>query len=157
MQARAWGLADRALLLIGNVTECQAARGEAKLLEDAFEAVIGAIFLDGGYAAVQRVLLPWMSTADRDQPPQLSPKTRLQEAAQSGWKQLPVYEIVGREGPPHEPVFHAEVSLMLGKDAEPEVLGRGRGGSIKVAEALAAEQAMDHLVKAGLVQADEVD
>ncbi len=103
------------------------------ILADAFEAVLGAIFLDAGFAiaagVVERIFgsrLNAQVTAPRD------PKTALQEWAQARRLPLPAYNEVGREGPAHAPIFVVEVMV---KGQSPE---RGRAGSKREAERLAA-------------------
>ncbi len=123
-------------------------RGEAEqgglasrnLLADACEAVIAALFLDGGYEAARRFIERWWRPllAEQAEPPQ-DVKTALQEWAQARGLPLPTYRLVEREGPAHDPVFDIEVSL---PDRPP---ARGRGRSRRVAEAAAAEQLLERL------------
>ncbi len=94
------------------------------ILADAFEALLGAIFLDAGFEAAAGVIerlfkdrLASQRTAPRD------PKTELQEWAQARRLPLPKYREVGREGPVHAPVFVVEVAV---KGQHP---AQGRGGS----------------------------
>ena len=110
------------------------------ILADALEAVLGAIFLDAGFAAaaacVERLWgerLSAMLAAPRDA------KTTLQEWAQARRLPLPAYREVGREGPPHAPVFVVAVSI---KGHEP---GRGRAGNKREAERLAAVALLERL------------
>ncbi len=110
------------------------------ILADAFEALLGAIFLDAGFVAAATVIerlfdarLSAQLTAPRD------PKTTLQEWAQGRHLPLPAYREVGREGPPHAPVFVVEVAV---KGQPPE---QGRGGSKREAERLAALALVDRL------------
>lgn len=108
--------------------------GKPAILADALEAVIAALFLDGGLTPAERFVAAHMQ-------PQLAAslsgaakdaKTALQEWAAARLQQVPRYEVVGIEGPPHEPRF--TVSVALGDD-EPEL---GRGGSKRAAEQEAA-------------------
>jgi ribonuclease-3 len=113
----------------------QSGLGSRNLLADACEAVIAALFLDGGYAAAERFVQRWWRPLLAEQggePPQ-DVKTALQEWAQARALPLPVYRLVGREGPAHDPLFDIEVSL----PNRPPALGRGR--SRRAAEAAAAE------------------
>jgi ribonuclease III len=112
------------------------------ILADAFEALLGAVFLDGGFAAAAGVVerlfesrLTAPLTAPRD------PKTTLQEWAQARRLPLPSYREVGREGPPHAPVFVIEASI---KGQEPT---QARAGSKREAERLAAETLLERLTK----------
>ena len=103
------------------------------ILADALEALLGAIFLDAGFAAaaacVERLWgdrLTSQAAAPRD------PKTALQEWAQARRLPLPAYREVGREGPPHAPLFVVDVAI---KGHEPgagarrqQARGRASGG-----------------------------
>jgi ribonuclease III len=118
----------------------QAGLGRRSLLADACEAVIAALFLDGGYGAAQRFVERWWQPllAEQAEPP-LDVKTALQEWAQARALPLPVYRLVGREGPAHDPLFDVEVSL----PDRPPALGRGR--SRRAAETAAAESLLARL------------
>jgi ribonuclease-3 len=116
-------------------------RGEAEqggrnrnMLADACEAVIAALFLDGGYEAARRFIERWWQPllAEQTAPP-LDVKTALQEWAQARGLPLPSYRLAGQEGPAHDPLFDIEVSLPGHHPA------RGRGRSRRAAEAAAAE------------------
>jgi ribonuclease III len=128
----------------------EAASGGAdkdSLLADALEAVIGAVFLSGGYdaaaALVGRLLgdaIRTTGTADPTDDADLGPvdpKTALQERAAALRLSVPEYRTV-REGPDHAPTFRAEVLV------DGEVLGTGSGGSKKAASQAAADQALRH-------------
>lgn len=120
------------------VAKAEQEAGEAEnpaLLADACEAIIGALFLDGGLEAARRFLVPlWTPLLEADlQPPQDS-KTTLQEWAQGRGLPLPAYREVRREGPPHEPLFTVEVSIK----GHPVMEGEGR--SKRFAEQMAAER-----------------
>ena len=127
-------------------------KGEAKsggghkprLLASALEAVIGAIFLDGGFQAAralverlfdERMSLLAASTVDY----QSDFKTRLQELAQERHKQAPVYKVERESGPDHDKVF--EVSVRVGEAA----LANGTGRSKKSAEQDAARAALEKM------------
>jgi ribonuclease-3 len=110
------------------------------ILADALEAVLGAVFLDAGFApsaacieALWGERLSAALAAPRDA------KTSLQEWAQARRLPLPSYREVGREGPPHAPVFVVDVSI---RGHEP---GRGRAGSKREAERLAAAALLEQL------------
>lgn len=109
------------------------ARARQTVLADALEAVLGAVFLDGGwqaaYAAIARLWTPRIAAAAG--PPQ-DAKTRLQEWAQARRFGLPAYAVQRREGPDHAPLFEAEVSV-TGSGA-----ARGSGASKRIAEQAAA-------------------
>jgi ribonuclease-3 len=111
----------------------QGGRGSRNLLADACEAVIGALFLDGGYDVARRfVERHWQPLmAEQLEPPQ-DTKTALQEWAQGQGLPLPAYRLIASEGPAHDPVFDIEVSLPAREPA------RGRGRSRRAAESDAA-------------------
>jgi ribonuclease-3 len=111
----------------------QGGRGSRNLLADACEAVIGALFIDGGFEAACRfVEQRWQPLlAEQLEPPQ-DAKTALQEWAQAQGLPLPSYRLIASEGPAHDPVFDIEVSLP-GRAAT-----QGRGRSRRAAESDAA-------------------
>jgi ribonuclease-3 len=111
----------------------QGGRGSRTMLADACEAVIAALFLDGGFGAARQFVERWWQPllAEQSEPP-LDVKTALQEWAQGRGLPLPVYRLCGTEGPPHDPVFDIEVSL---PDRDPAY---GRGSSRRAAETAAA-------------------
>ena len=119
----------------------QAAKGvKSAILADAFEALLGAIFLDAGFAVAAAVIerlfetrLSAQHTAPRDA------KTGLQEWAQARRLPLPAYREVGREGPAHAPVFVVEVAVKGQETAQ------GRGGSKREAEQAAAQALFQRL------------
>jgi ribonuclease-3 len=160
-QQTAWGtqlaLDDARMLLRGRLPPHEAARGEASRLEDAFEAVVGAIFLDGGLEAARAVLSPLMVEADRSARSLEPPKSRLQEALQAQGLPTPTYPIVADGGPAHDRWFEAAAFCVTTPDGEPREWGRARARSKRQAQTLAAQVAWERLIEAGLVQGDEVD
>ena len=91
-------------------------------LADACEAVIGAIYLDGGFNAARTfVQQRWSRWIDQDVQPRRDAKSKLQEWAQGHGLPRPVYREVSRSGPPHLPVFKVEVAV----DGYPPVEGEG--------------------------------
>ncbi len=115
-------------------------RANPALLANACEAVIAALYLDGGLAPAARfVTAHWATLVAEDRAPPKDPKTALQEWAQGrGWG-LPVYEEIGREGPSHAPLFTVRVSVADGRAAHAE------GPSKRVAERDAAARLLDRL------------
>ncbi|MGH8946390.1 MAG: ribonuclease III [Acidimicrobiia bacterium] len=115
-------------------------RAKDSILADALEAVIGALFLDGGLEVARRIVetLFGEQMAERAKRPGVRDyKTRLQEIlAQTG--QRPLYQVVG-EGPDHDRKFAAVVSV------EDRALGSGEGRSKKEAEQAAAREAIEAL------------
>lgn len=115
-------------------------RGLASALENVYEALVAALYLDGGIdAAYDWVARSLLTHADRSLAlaPE-SPKSSLQEKLQEVGRQ-PTYHITGFDGPPHARTFHAQV---LDGD---EVLGEGSGPSKKRAEMAAAAVALEKL------------
>ena len=109
-------------------------RKKTALLADICEAVIAAIFLDGGYPAAERFIKRlWEPRMLSWSGPLRDAKTTLQEWAQSRGLPTPKYEVVNRDGPDHAPRFVVAVNVM-GLEA-----GEGRGGSKRIAEQSAAE------------------
>jgi ribonuclease III len=118
----------------------QGGRSSRNLLADACEALIAALFVDGGYDAARSFVERWWRPllAEQAEPPQ-DTKTALQEWAQSHGLPLPVYRLTGREGPAHNPLFDIEVSL----PGQPPAHGRGR--SRRAAEIAAAESLLSRI------------
>ena len=111
----------------------EGARLRKSVLGDVCEAVIGAIFLDGGYsAAAQFVERNWTERMRKLRRPLRDPKTVLQEWAQSRGLPTPVYREVERTGPHHDPQFRIAVDLPGLAPAE------GLGGNKRAAEKAAA-------------------
>jgi len=131
-----WGLDEEGLIRAGPSRKNE--RLSAAMLEDAFEALIGAIYLDRGYDALRLVLEPWMAHTDSEEVIRScrDPKTELQERLQDQGIVPPAYEIVDISGPAHALTFEAVVRI-AGKER-----GRGRGGRKKDAEKAAATQAL---------------
>jgi ribonuclease-3 len=85
---------------------------EDKILADAVEAFLGAVFLDGGFGAAQQVIqklwAPLLNTLDMEK---ADPKSALQAWAQQNGHPLPLYAVESQEGPPHAPHFCVSVTL----------------------------------------------
>lgn len=122
-------------------------RDKASVVSDAFEALLGAIYLDGGFEAADRFVQTFVAAMIQSAGAHLQikdHKTRLQELLQHNGSVSIVYEITGESGPDHAKYFFAQVSC------EGEVLGRGKGRSKKEAEQDAAREALQTLEKAGM-------
>jgi ribonuclease-3 len=109
------------------------------VLADALEAVIGAVFIDGGYEAAravcQRLFDPLL--AQLPDPESLKdPKTRLQEWLQSDNRPLPVYEVLSESGPAHKRVIEVRVRLADGPEIAEATAASRRAAEQKAAEAL---------------------
>lgn len=140
IMARRLGLETHVLL--GKGEEIQGGRARPALLSDVFEAVIGALFLDGGYKAARHFLTEAFKDAWPAQP--LAPKnkdfkSRLQEYTQKHYKARPVYALLGSDGPEHDKRFRVALTLPDGQTLT------AVDKSVKKAEQLAAKLALDAL------------
>jgi ribonuclease-3 len=130
--AATWNLGE-ALLLSGGERE-QGGRQNPSNLEDACEAVLGAIYRDGGFEAAQAVIARfWQPYAEASATPPKDAKTALQEWAQARGLPLPEYMVLRAEGPSHAPQFVIELRV---RGLEPV---QAQAGVKKQAERLAAE------------------
>ena len=115
-------------------------RGNASVLADVMEAVIGAIYRDGGLGAAKPIVERlWLPLADRDVKPPMDVKTALQELVQSKGGGLPLYREISRSGPDHQPIFTVEVTV------DGAVPARGQGASKRAAERAAAKALLSDL------------
>lgn len=126
-------------LLLGKGEENTGGRERPSILADAFEAVIAAIYLDGGMECAARHILRFMPKDVRNsmKPVFSDFKTVLQEVVQKNPEEKVEYVLIGEEGPDHNKSFVVEVCL------NSQVIGRGRGKSKKEAEQLAAKEALE--------------
>lgn len=112
------------------------------ILADAFEALIGAICLDGGFAAAEKVLTalyrPLLARIDPQSLGSKDPKTRLQEYLQGNKMALPQYAIVSVAGEAHEQLFRVECFI-----PELSIRSRGEGPTRRAAEQEAAREAYE--------------
>jgi ribonuclease-3 len=93
-------------------------RKKKAILADAMEAVIAALFLDGGMAVARRFIMArWQARIDAPDTAPMDAKTRLQEWAQGRGLATPAYTVAGRTGPDHAPRFSIEVALETGETA----------------------------------------
>ena len=139
LRTHAAGLDLGRYILMGRGEESSGGRSRTSTLADAFEALIGAIYLDGGLEAAKEFILT-QTRGDLAQlaetPVDVNPKGQLQELLQSISPRSPVYELVSQSGPEHEKTFISQVTW------EGIVLGQGSGRSKKQAETAAALEAM---------------
>ena len=120
-------------------------RENPSLLADACEAVIAALYLDGGLDAARRFIEPiWTPLLEASPRPPQDPKTALQEWAQGRQLELPSYQVVDQSGPDHAPKFLVQVSVA---GQEPET---GEGKSKRMAERVAAGRLLDRLRAQGI-------
>ena len=129
-------------LLLGEGESQRGGRRRPALLAAAFEALVGALYLDLGYGPasgfVTGLAAPEL-TSDRPLGALKSPKSRLQEYTQRLTGERPQYRLVGAVGPDHDKVFRVEVAVGGG------VVGVGQGRSRRVAETEAAAHGIDEL------------
>lgn len=124
-------------LLLGHGEDASGGRERPSILSDAFEAVIAAMYLDGGMEAVTPYILGFLPEHfDRPSEAFHDYKTVLQEVIQQNPEEHVEYVLVGEEGPDHNKQFHMEVRL------NSNVIGRGVGRSKKIAEQMAAKEAL---------------
>lgn len=129
-------------LVLSRGEETSGGRTRTSTVADAFEAVIGAVYLDAGFTTVQQLVLGLYREAlgELDVAPSLAnPKGELQELLQSGSPEPPRYELKSSSGPDHNRCFECAV-YHAGKE-----LGRGTGRSKKTAESAAALSALQRL------------
>ena len=116
-------------------------RANQGMLADACEAVIGALYADGGFDVAARFVRGhWRDLMEEVTAPPKDAKTSLQEWAQGRGKPLPVYATLGTEGPPHEPVF------LIGVEVEGAGSATGRGPSKRIAEQAAATALLEKVM-----------
>ena len=141
-KAAALGLEQHLVLGRGQRTEFE--RGKESALEDALEALVAALYLDGGLDAardfVSRIFADELANPDNIAVIE-NPKGDLQERLQGGSGDPPTYELLSTSGPAHAREFEVAV-LQAGKE-----LGRGIGGSKKEAESQAASAALAKLAE----------
>ncbi|TIH15659.1 ribonuclease III [Marinifilum sp. JC120] len=133
-----------AFLKLGKGEEAQGGRTRSSLMADAMEAVIGAVFLDGGYAEAQKFIMrifegKWPETFKIESSKDF--KSKLQEVTQAQYKERPTYVLTGTKGPEHEKIFMVTLNLPDGISFDSE------GSSLKKAEQIAAAKALDYLTE----------
>lgn len=146
-QPRLAGLAADAgiapLILMGKGAEREGGRTNPSILADVFEALIGAIYCDAGFVAVQKVVTqiytPLVAAIGADSA-QHDAKSELQELLAARKQSTPVYNLVDQQGPDHDRLFSVEVVV------DGMVLGQGQGRSKKSAQQSAAEAALARLL-----------
>ncbi|MFN3689698.1 MAG: ribonuclease III [Fimbriimonadales bacterium] len=130
------------LLRLSPAEEASGGRARPSILADAFEAVVGAIYLDSGYKAARDYTLhhlkPELDALEAGAMPVQDYKSTLQERTQAWWRITPTYEVVEERGTPHNKTFVVRVKL---RDI---VAGQGVGPSKKQAEQDAAAHALQY-------------
>lgn len=129
---------------LGRSEATSGGRRKAAILADATEAVIAALYLDGGYEAARGFIAAhWRDRLRALRSAPTDAKTRAQEWAQARGLAPPAYRLLERSGPDHAPVFTVEAALETGETAA------GRAGSKKMAEQEAATALLLLLPDAG--------
>jgi len=135
-------------LSLGSSESQAGGRLRATILADACEALVGAVYLDGGYAAAEGFIARfWKERMLKPPRPLRDPKTMLQEWAQARGLPTPAYRELARTGPHHNPKFRVAVELPDRPAAE------GQGSSKRAAEQAAAAE----MLAAVGVAADKID
>ena len=113
---------------------------EDKVLSDACEALIGAIYLDKGLKIAENFILTlWKNEIDKSVVTKIDAKTKLQEYSLKIFKKLPIYKLISNTGPRHQPIIKVSVKLFDGK------IYYGEGKSKKNAEQNAASLCLNNL------------
>ena len=119
-------------LYLGRGEDLTGGRKRKSILSDALEAVIGAIYLDGGFANAKEFILKYILTDIENKKLFYDSKTILQEIVQANFKEVISYHLIGEEGPDHNKIFR--VAVHIGE----EEYGVGEGRTKKAAEQEAA-------------------
>lgn len=125
------------MIRLGKGEERTGGRERPSVVSDAFEAVIAAIYLDGGIEEAKKFVLPFVETATETRPVFKDYKSILQEVLQQNPTEKFEYIVVGESGPDHDKRFEVEVHL------NSNVIGKGIGSSKKRAEQEAARSALE--------------
>jgi ribonuclease-3 len=129
-------------LALGKGEDASHGRTKSSILSCAYEAVVGAVFEDGGYQTVcelvERFFLPEIE-GKKEELLLADAKSRLQETLQEKYNEAPTYRVDAEDGPSHQKLFTIAVCF------REQVLGTGQAGSKKEAEQRAATAALDNL------------
>jgi ribonuclease-3 len=128
-------------LRLGGGEERSGGREKPSILAAAYEAVLGAIYLDGGFASARNLVARHFADnlEEKSQGVFFDSKTRLQEITQKIFKETPVYSVIEARGPDHQRQFISQVSIS-GK-----LYGRGAGPNKKSADQAAALETLEML------------
>ena len=133
-----------ALLRLGKGEERSGGREKPSILAGAFEALLGAVYRDGGYDVARRLVERYFAADVKEKKlGQQDYKTRLQEISQKLFHAPPSYRLVSETGPDHDKCFVTEI--VLGG----QMLGRGEGKTKKQSEQEAAKQGLHKLQQTG--------
>lgn len=122
-------------MFLGQGEIANGGRQRQSILSNAMEAVIGAVYLDGGFEVTESLILKWLKT-QKIEADAGDYKSILQEYLQKKGKNIPEYEVISTIGPEHDKIFTVAVYLD-GKE-----LGRGKGHNKKAAQQNAAKEAL---------------
>ena len=107
----AWSIGLKNFIQMGN-SKKKIARKDEKILSDACEAIIGAVYVDRGYDYVNEFILRlWQHDINKSNITILDPKTKLQEYSLKVYKKLPIYRLLSSSGPKHNPFFKISVVI----------------------------------------------
>lgn len=123
-------------LRLGRGEDLYGGRMKPSLIANAFEALMAAVYLDGGLEQVREVLLLHLVFPEDPDLPRGDPKTEVQQRIQAEHRITPTYRVVEESGPDHSKVFEVEI-LVAG-----QVMGRGSGKTKKDAEQQAAAEVL---------------
>lgn len=126
-------------LHLGKGEEAGGGRERPSIIADAVEAVLAAVYLDGGIGSARKLIQKFILDREAEKSASRDYKTALQELVQRESGQVLKYRLTGEEGPDHDKRFFVEVDL------NGEVAGRGKGHSKKEAEQMAAKAAIAKL------------
>ena len=133
----AWSIGVEHFIILGNQKK-NVNRKDEKILSDACEAIIGAVYVDRDYNYVKELVLRlWKNEIDSSFITTLDSKTKLQEYSLKLYKKLPIYRFLSSKGPKHNPIFKISVSINESKQFI------GLGNSKKQAQ----QNAADNLLK----------
>ncbi len=138
----AQGISIGDYLFLGKGEEQCQGRKKDSLISDAYEAVLGAIYLDGGYSEAHRVVSAQFADLLKQATSEnilKDYKTKLQEVVQEKFRQIPRYQMIEERGPDHDKVFVIDLYI------KNELHGRGEGKSKKQAEQAAAQLALEKM------------
>jgi len=131
-------------ILLGKGEDLSGGRTKVSILADCYEAIVGAVYLDGGFGEVSRMLQSHFSRVLARlvrRIPRQNFKNLLQEEAQIRHKTVPQYSVVRESGPDHEKKFRVSASI------QDVIMGHGEGRTKKEAEQRAAEESLTKLMK----------
>ncbi|MBU5434178.1 ribonuclease III [Pseudoflavonifractor sp. MSJ-37] len=135
--ARTWGLGE--YLKLGKGENAGGGRKRPSIQADAVEAVLAAVYLDGGIGSARKIIQTFILDKEAEKAHSRDYKTALQELVQRESGQVLQYRLTGSSGPDHAKVFLVEVDL------NGTTVGQGEGHSKKEAEQNAARAAIQHL------------